>query len=67
MPDQFALIRWNDISQAIAQAQDINDLNRLRLKLEMLRIPAKQGKQDWRIRCQEGPNQALRFDPASIR
>jgi hypothetical protein len=33
MPDQFALIRWDDISRAIAQAQDINDLNKLRVRL----------------------------------
>ena len=45
MPESFALIRWNDISQAIAQAQDMNDLNRLRLKLETIRILAKQSKQ----------------------
>ena len=37
------------------------------VKLETIQILAKQSKQDWRIRCQEGPNQALRFDPASIR
>lgn len=45
MPDQFALIRWNDISQAIAQAQEINDLNKLRAKIETIRILAKQSKQ----------------------
>ena len=43
--ESFALIRWNDISQAIAQAQDINQLNNLRLKLETIRILAKQSKQ----------------------
>jgi len=45
MPEQFALIRWNDISRAIAQAQDMNDLNKLRGKVEAIRILAKQSKQ----------------------
>ena len=45
MQESFALIRWNDISRAVAEAQDINDLNRLRLKLETIRILAKQSKQ----------------------
>ena len=45
MSESFALIRWNNISQAIAQSQDMNDLTKLRAKIETIRILAKQSKQ----------------------
>lgn len=45
MLEQMALIKWDEISRAIAAAQDRKDLNRLRGKVEAIRILAKQSRQ----------------------